>query len=311
MAHSFSFLTDREGRLSAASGDTDSTGVDGAHVGAKPLFALFADQDRDVVANVLRDATPQAEIDLPGLRVLSGGSEEAVFDITIQPAGPDKFWILFAPATGQVSSPGPIAKENFLTAVAERLGLPDAPAMQMVMLDFEALHDAELQSKLGDDGIQEVRASIEGALTEAAVDGQVGQLDATSYGVLGLVDQDKAEMVATVVDAAEKLGVSETELGATVERVELDAEQRADAEGLRDLLSHAAHKFYQTVRNGTPFGAEKLSEVSEEIQKAILLIENALERRDITVTSRDVHRITDGDVSMCLGMVRWSSETRL
>ncbi len=300
MVHSFSFLTDRKGRLSAASGDTDIAGVDGAHVDARPLFALFADHDKDVVANALREATPQEEIDLPGLRVLSGGSEEAVFDITIQPAGPDKFWVLFAPATGQVSISGPIAKENFLSAVAERLGLPGAPDMQMVMFDFEALRDAELQLKIGDDGIQEVRASIESVLTEAAVDGQVGRLDATSYGVLGPVDQDKAEVVATVVDAAEKLGVSKTELGATAERVELDAEEGVDAEGLRDLLSHAAHKFYQTVRNGTPFGAEKLSEVSEEIQKAILLIENALERGDITVTSRDVHRITDGDVSMCL-----------
>ena len=300
MAHSFSFLTDREGRLSAASGDTSIAGVDGAHVDARPLFSIFADEDKSVIGDALKTGAITSEIELPGLRVLRGGTEETVFDITIQPAGPDKFWVLFAAAAGQASIQEPVAKENFLNAVAERLGLPDAPAMQMVMLDFEALRDAELKSKLGDDGIEEVRASIEGALTEAAIDGQVGRLDATSYGVLSPVDQETPEVVASVADATEKLGVLESDLGARVERVGLDAVEGIDAEGLRGLLSHAAHKFYQTVRNGAPFGADKLSEVSAEIEQAIGLIETAIERGDVTVESREVRRIADGDVTLCL-----------
>lgn len=300
MAHSFSFLTDREGRLSAASGDTEIAGVDGEHIAARPLFTLFAVEDRATVIAALSKATAQQEIDLPGLRILSGGDQEAVFDVTIQPAGPDKFWILFAPAAGQEAIQGPVAKENFLTAVAETLGLPDAPAMQMVMLDFEALRDAELSEKLGDSGMREVRKSIEGALTEAAVDGQVGRLDATSYGVLSPVGQDKDAMVASVADATEKLGVSKTELGATAQSVTLDAEEGAEAESVRGLLSHAAHKFYQSVRKGTPFGAATLTEVSEEVQQAITIIETALQRGDVTVEAREVRRIADGHVSLCL-----------
>ena len=46
MAHSFSFLSDREARLLATSGDTSFTGVDEELVDAKPLFSLFAVDDR-------------------------------------------------------------------------------------------------------------------------------------------------------------------------------------------------------------------------------------------------------------------------
>ena len=300
MAHLFSVLTDRDGRLSAAWGDTGAAGLDGAHFDARPLFALFAEDDQAAVADALKEATAQAETVLTGLRLLSGDAEEAIFDLTIQPAGPGKCWVYFAPSAGEPDIREPAAKESFLNAVAERLELSDAPAMQMVMLDFEALRDPELKAKLGDDAMQDVRSSIEGALTEVAVEGQVGRLDATSYGVLSPVDQDKDDMVATVVDATEQLGVSAEELGAKVESVELDADEGIDSENLRGLLSHAAHKFYQTVRNGTPFGADRLSEVSAEIEQAIRLIETALERGDIAITSREVHRLTNGDVSLCL-----------
>lgn len=300
MAHSFSFLTDRNGNLSAANGDTQAAGVDGAHVDARPLFALFAEEDKARIADALSHAGTTEETELFGLRVLSGEAEEAVFDVTLQPAGLDKFWVLFAPAEELSAQPKPEAKENFLNAVAERLGLPDAPAMQMVMLDFEALRDADLRAKLGDAAMTDVRSSIEGALSEAALDGQVGRLDASSYGVLSPADGDAAEMVASVADATEQFGVTESDLGARVESVELDAEEGAEADGLRGLLSHAAHKFYQSVRNGAPFGATKLSEVSEDIEKAIKLIETALERGDITVASRDVCRIVDGSVSLNL-----------
>ena len=46
MAYSFSFLSDREARLLATSEDTSFTGVDEGLVDAKPLFSLFAVDDR-------------------------------------------------------------------------------------------------------------------------------------------------------------------------------------------------------------------------------------------------------------------------
>ncbi|MDD9927032.1 MAG: hypothetical protein OXR03_14510 [Rhodospirillaceae bacterium] len=125
----------------ATSGDTSFTGVDEELVDAKPLFSLFAVDDRATVMAALTEATAQAEIELPELRILSGGDQEAAFDITIQPAGPDKFWVLFVLSPNQPGPPGPAQKEDFLDAVAERLGVADAPAMQMIMVDFEALRD--------------------------------------------------------------------------------------------------------------------------------------------------------------------------
>ena len=109
-------------------------------------------------------------------------------------------------------------------------------------------------------------------------------------------------MIATVAEATEEFGVSESYLGTAVESVELNVDVNVDAESedRRGLLSHTAHKFYQTVRKGTSFGTAKISEVSEEIAQAIQLIETALERGDISVTSREVRRITDGDISLCL-----------
>ena len=194
----------------------------------------------------------------------------------------------------------PAQKEDFLDAVAVRLGVADAPAIQMIMVGFEALRDTELREKLGDDAMQDVRSSIVGALTEVAADGQVCRLDATSYGVLSPIDLDQDQMIATVAEATDEFGVSESDLGTAVESVELDVDADAEPEDLRGLLSHTAHKFYQTVRKGTPFGTAKISEVSEEIAQAIQLIETALERGDISVTSREVRRITDGGISLYL-----------
>ena len=194
----------------------------------------------------------------------------------------------------------PAQKEDFLDAVAVRLGVADAPAIQMIMVGFEALRDTELREKLGDDAMQDVRSSIVGALTEVAADGQVCRLDSTSYGVLSPIDLDQDQMIATVAEATEEFGVSESDLGTAVGNVELDVDADAEPEDLRGLLSHTAHKFYQTVRKGTPFGTAKISEVSEEIAQAIRLIETALERGDISVTSREVRRITDGDISLYL-----------
>ena len=107
--------------------------------------------------------------------------------------------------------------------------------------------------------LQDVRSSIVGALTEVAIDGQVCRLDATSYGVLSPIDQDQDQMIATVAEATEEFGVSESGLGTAVESVELNVDADAEPEGLRGLLSHTAHNLYQTVRKGTPFGAAKIS----------------------------------------------------
>ena len=129
----------------------------------------------------------------------------------------------------------PAQKEDFLDAVAERLGVADAPAIQMIMFGFEALRDTELRQKLGYDAMQDVRSSIVGALTEVAADGQVCRLDATSYGVLSPIDLDQDQMIATVAEATEEFWVSESDLGTAVESVELDVD--ADAEPERRWLA--------------------------------------------------------------------------
>lgn len=310
MAGSFSLLTDRNGHLSRVS--EEASAVVGQHNGtldAKPLFALFAADDGETVAATLKEASNQTETALSGLRVVVGDGEETRFDLRIQPAGPDRFWVLFTPAAGAPEVP--VEKAEFLLAVAERLGRPGMPAAQMIMLDFGALGDGDISARLGDEGMRDVRSSIEGALSAAAIGGQIGRLDATGYGVLSAADHDPATMVASAASAAWAFGIGETELAAKSECVDLDAEEGADPESLRGLLSHACHKFYQTVHHGAPFGARRLSEVSAEIEQAIKLVETALAQNDVTVSVRDVRRLTDGQVTHYLaqGALVFGDET--
>lgn len=298
MAGSFSLLTDRNGQLSRLSDEaTAAVGQDEKSLGARPLFALFAADDGESVAAALKGASSQTETNLPGLRVVLGDAGEALFDLRFQPAGPDRFWAFFTPAAGEPGEEGPSEKQAFLLAVAERLGQPGALAAQMIMLDVGALGDAEMRARLGEEGMRDVRSGIESALSAAALDGQVGRLDATSYGVLSDAGQDPANMVASVADAAGAFGIGEEELALRSKSVALDAEAVTDTESLRGLLSHTCHKFYQSVRNGAPFGASRLSEVSAEIEQAINLIETALEKNDVNVSVRDVRRLTDGQVT--------------
>jgi hypothetical protein len=102
-----------------------------------------------------------------------------------------------------------------------------------------------------------------------------------------------------MVDAASQHGVSEQDLGAKAESVALDAED-IDPGAVRGLLGHVLHKFQQTIQHGKPFGGDRLSDVSAEIEQAIKLIETALDNGDIKVETRDVRFLATGDVAICL-----------
>jgi EAL domain-containing protein (putative c-di-GMP-specific phosphodiesterase class I) len=297
MADTFSVLTDRQGQLSAGSGSI--AGMPAAAVQVKPLFERFAEDDRPKIRDALNTASHQTATVVYGLRVLTSADEHALFDITLEPAGPDKYWARFAMAEGVAAQVGPVAKADFLSGVAERLGLSDAPEMQMLMIDFGGLRDTALNAWLGADGARDMRNSIEDALSEASVDGQVGRLGAGSYGVLGALDVNKEDLVASVVDVADKMGVSEDELGAHAESVALDTDD-TDPQTLGGLLSHVCHKFGLTIRNGVAFGGNRLSDVSEELQQAISLVETALDNDDIAIDFRAVHLLASGAVELQL-----------
>ncbi|MBT5665729.1 MAG: hypothetical protein HOJ06_10330, partial [Rhodospirillaceae bacterium] len=301
----FSILTDREGRLSAASDDAQSAvGRPAVEIQAKPLFALFAEEDRPAIAQALESASHQSQTTLSRQKILTGTDSEALFDIALEPAGPDKFWVHFSPLADESggddpTGSGPLAKEDFLTTVAGRLGLPGGDDLQMLMVDIDGLRNKDLTARLGDDAANAVRSSIETALSEAAVDGQIGQLSASSYGVLGTGGQNRQDLVASVVDAASQHGVNEQDLGAKAESVALDAED-IDPEAVRGLLGHVLHKFQQTIQHGKPFGGSRLSEVSAEIEQAINLIETALDNGDIRIEARDVRLLNSGDIAFYL-----------
>ena len=294
MADRFSVLTDRKGQLSAASGSLAGRPASEAQV--KPLFELFAEDDRSKVRDALWSASARTVTEITGLRVLTSDNQDLLFDVTLEPAGPEKFWVRFALAQGQAEETGPVGKTDFLSGIAARLGMSDAPEMQMLMIDVGGLRDAALTQRLGADGVRDMRNSIEDALSEVAVDGQVGRLGAGSYGVLGAVDLAKEDLVANVVEVADKLGVSEDELGAHAESVVLDIED-SDPKTLGGLLSHVCHKFMQTIRNGAVFGGGRLSEVSEELKQAIALVETALDNGDVAVDFRAVHMLNSGKIA--------------
>lgn len=300
MAEAFSVLTDRKGNLSSASDEAQGfIGKSSSEIGAKPIFELFSDEEKPTVAEALMSASRTAQTEISGIKLQTDSDSGLIFDLMIEPAGPDKFWVRFSPAKGETAVTGPVAKENFLTAVAARLGLSDGDEMQMLMVDFDGLRDQGLAKRLGEAGVRDVQDSIEDVLSEAAIDGQVGRLASGSYGVLAGTGLDADDVVASAVDAAAKRGMSEEELGAKSESVVLDTAD-GDSDTVRGLLSHVAHKFFETVRHGADFGAQRLSAVSEELAQAIKLIETALERKDVSVATRDVRLLASGVVSLHL-----------
>lgn len=299
MASEFLILTDRGGRLSAVTDDAAAAvGRSGGEIQAGALFELFSEESGEAVLKALRTASPREATVLPGQTILPGTDREAVFDISIEPAGVDKFWIRFTPAASVLEDNGPLAKESFLDAVSSRLGLSGGDDMRLFMIDFGGLRDTALTERMGTEAAQ-FRTTIEDALGEVSGGGPVGRLDASSYGVLGSAGQNQAALVASVVEAAGRLGVSEADPGARAESVALDVVE-ADPKKLRGLLSHVCHKFYQTIRNGADFGSEQLSEISEEVQQAIGLIETALDREDVAIQSREVRFLSSGAVRIIL-----------
>ncbi|MEX2616227.1 MAG: hypothetical protein WD767_09035 [Alphaproteobacteria bacterium] len=296
MASEFLVLTDRGGRLSAVSDDAAATvGRSGGEIRAGSLFSLFTEESGGAVRAALRIASPRSATAVTGLKILTGSDNEALFDISIEPAGSDRFWVRFTPVAP--AETGPLARENFLEAVSSRLGLPGGDDMRLFMIDFDGLRDARLSRRLGEDAARNVRAGIEAAL--GAAGGPVGRLAVSSYGVLAAADQDQAEMVASAVEAAERLGVSAQDLGAQAQSVVLDA-VAADPGKRRGLLSHLCHKFSQTVRHGADFGSDRLSGVSEEITRAVRLIETALDRDDVAIYCREVRMLATGEVKLVL-----------
>jgi EAL domain-containing protein (putative c-di-GMP-specific phosphodiesterase class I) len=301
MSDEFVVLTDRGGRLSTVTDDAAAAvGQSGQDLRTRPLFDLFAADSRDALATALRTAPANAAMSLGRHTILTGTDREASFDVSIEPAPGNRFWVRFKPAGEVVEEPGPLAKDKFLDAVSHRLGLPGSDEMRLFMVDFDGLRDAELSRRLGENGLRDMRSTIEEALGEASGGNPVGRLDASSYGVMGRADQAESDVVSSVVSAVERLGVSSAELGARSESVSLDAVSEDEPGGMRRLLSHVCHKFYETVRHGAEFGSERLSEVAEEVKQAIRLIETALDRNDLVTPSREVRMLATGDVKMVL-----------
>ena len=169
MASEFLVLTDRGGRLSAVSNEAEATiGRSGGEIEAGSLFDLFAEESFETMAQALRSASPRAATALPPQKILTGTESEALFDISIEPAGVDKFWVRFTPVASEAEETGPLAKENFLDAVSSRLGLPGGAEMRLFMLDFGGLRDGRMSRELGEDAARNARAGIEAALSEAA-----------------------------------------------------------------------------------------------------------------------------------------------
>lgn len=297
----FSVLTDLEGCLSAVSDDARAiVGREDKEICANPLYDLFNEEDKATIKAALGDASAGKKAKLLGVPVRVEGTHQPRFDISIESGGPEKFYVFFIMAAGEVAPVKPESKEHFLASIAKQSGAAnDAPAGQMVMVEFAGLRSPEVISELGEDGVVKLRTGLEHALAGASEDGQIGQLDESSYGVLGASDGNPEDVLNAAVAAADALGVDAEALGARVESIALDGEE-TDPDALNQQLSHVCNKFEQTAQSGGTFGLDKLSKVAVEIDEAVKFVEMALERGDITVMSREVRRLQSGDVAFLM-----------
>ena len=90
------------------------------------------------------------------------------------------------------------------------------------MLSFQALADPGLTEKLGEDGVEDMRAAIESTLNSKSLNGKVGRLDDNSYIIVTDANAKSDEIVVDVGQATSEFGVSAAKLGARTQAVTLD-----------------------------------------------------------------------------------------
>lgn len=234
----FSLITTQDGDIIDWQGEPKKMlGVDPDSLISMPVIDIFQEDERPKIrSNLFNGVEPVAAV-LKGtaLRHDSGGyikvdltfgpgqngnvrlyfarpgeamsAEEATPDVAKAPRGADG-------SSGAAEDRADlVGRKEFFSKVESVL---DDPALKyearLLMLQISALTDAKILERLGSDGVQSLRESIEGNLHGASAEGGVGKLGPDSYSVVMSDAVTDDQISESIVEQSKAHSISEEEL---------------------------------------------------------------------------------------------------
>jgi EAL domain-containing protein (putative c-di-GMP-specific phosphodiesterase class I) len=294
MNGAFSILIERTGEIHGAEGEPGLLRTmlpDWS--GGRTLFSLFPKQQHNFINDILHSITPNTEGRISDLSMLTADGKLTLFHLTVLPAGPGRWTFGFVPSDSQASQEPTVIWIDFFDSVSYLVeNAPDKP-IELMMLSFEALDDSRMIDQIGKNRMDTLRAAIEASLNNAAVNGQIGRLDNTSYVVMYDADIDADDIVHNVGDATQELGISVEDLGARTHAMALDS--NADAEQVQAALAHVRRSFLNGDDGDIEEAPKSLNAAIEQIEISKRQIIAALDAGNIVLRRYPVTALATGE----------------
>lgn len=215
------------------------------------VYDLFPEDGRDLIARILGSVSRNTEGRISDIAVLTEAGEQRLFHLTVKPEGVALWWFQFVESDTALPPQDEPAREptviwvDFFDSVSYLIDqAPDDKPIELMMLSFEALEDPDLSEKIGNDGMDNVRAAIESTLNSRSLNGQVGRLDNKSYTIVCDADTEADEIVLDVGEATRDFGVDAESLGARTQSVSLD-KGASGGEQMQGALAHIRRSFLE------------------------------------------------------------------
>lgn len=298
MKGAFSLLTERSGKIHSAEGEPDVLRTmipdwsDDTSV-----FSLIPKHQHGFISDILRNVTRDTEGRISDVSLLTACGKLALFHLTVQPAGPGRWWFRFIPSDGQAGQQPTMIWVDFFDSVSYLVESSPEKPIELMMLSFEALDDSEMTERIGKDRMDAVRDAIEATLSSRSVNGQIGRLDNASYAVM--CDAGAGDIVLDVGKATEKLGVGIEDLGTRTQTMALDS-ANADTEQVQAALAHVRRSFLGDEDDDFEEAPKSLNAVIGQIEISKHKIVAALEAGDIVLRRYPVIALATGEAAVHL-----------
>ena len=301
MDGAFSVLVEKSGGIFETEGEQETVNaLLPLNRDAANLFRLFPKEQQELAGDLLAKASSNAEGRVSDLTLVSLRGQRIRYNLIIQPAETGRWWFRFTPAKDLPEREPSMIWVDFFDSVSYLAENSPEKPIELMMLSFTALADPDLTGRIGQEGVAELRASIEAKLSGRSLTGQVGRLDASSYALVVDAGEDAAGIVEDVGEATQELGIGAEQLGVRSLSVALD-DPAAGRAGMQSALAHVRQSFLGD-DDDDDFGGGSTSLTAAvariEITKTKILA--ALEAGDVTLAHYPVVTLADSSTALHL-----------